>query len=1219
VQQSDAFSLPAVPRSHPRTLGWPGTVALAMGGSNQSLFLIGAVVATQGTAAVPLLVAGLVLSWMALPGWIELVLMWPERVGGISATCAEAFRPYSPVLANLTGVSYWWGWIPTCGLTALLSSAALHDWYLPGVPVKLLATAIVLTFMTVNLVGVRWASRVAIPIACASVTLALLSVLVPVLTGHVDWARATSFHLDLPFHGVFGTVTSAMAGLYLIGFAAPAFEAAACHVGETRDPFRTVPKAMYLAATVATLYFVAIPVVWLGVIGRGGLEGELMHTLGPTFAPLLAGGAKAAAVWFMVLNMFHGSLQPLAGAARTMSQLSEDGLLPRAFARRNRHDAPWVATVVTALLAITFLMSGDPPWVIAAANFCYLIGIGMPSVAVWLLRRNAPHMPRPYRAPRWTVGMGALAAIVWLTATLLGLQQFGLPTVIASLGMAYSGSVLYAWRRYHDHRASPGGEERSFFNSLHSKLTGAMVGVMILDGVGYLLAVHHVDATSDPALVAVLEDIFVAVAILTVSVGLVLPGMIAHAVSQVADAAGHLARGPVADLTRAMGALSRGDMEAAKASTEIITIDVRSGDEVGHMADSFNDMQREVASAAVALGDAREGLRASRRAAERGTERQAMISALGQQALEGMPVDELMALAAEAASSALDAHSGLVSQLEPHGDAVRVRAVSAALTELLHTRLPPDPEATVPMTHNGPVSCSDWDPAARGDLPGALAGHGLRAWAGVPIAGPGGAYGWICVFWAEPHTATTDELDFLRTVSHLLANAIDRDRAAQEIRHQALHDPLTGLPNRVLFVDRLSLALAQCARRGNAVAVLFLDLDHFKFINDSLGHSAGDDLLQALATRLASTLRPGDTVARFGGDEFVIICDDLLDVGQAEHIALRTIDALGRPFVVNGTDHVVTASIGIALAIGEHRLAEDMVREADAAMYRAKERGRGRYELFDEVMRAKALFRLRTENELRSALGADELRVHYQPLIDLEEGHIHGVEALVRWEHPTRGLLGPAEFIPVAEDGGLIGPLGAWVLHEVCTQAATWQAARPGARPLAIAVNLSARQLMDPSTVDTVALAIARSGIDPSSLFLEITESVLMDDPEASAQTLERLKGLGVSISLDDFGTGYSSLAYLRRYPIDVIKVDREFVPRIAETGPDAAIFQAVLSMGQSLGIAVVAEGVETPEQELALRALGCRLAQGFLYAHPMPAAAIDRILAGADDSVLRP
>lgn len=374
-------------RTHPRTIGWVGTTALAMGGSNQMIFLITALfigqgdILGQGSAAVPLLVVGVLLGWAAAPAWTELILMWPNRVGGISAACAEAFRPYSPVLSALTGTCYWWGWVPTCGLTALLSSAAIQQWYLPGLPVEAVAIALVSVFTFVNLCGIRWVTRLAIPIAGASATLAFLSSLVPILAGAVDWRQATTFSLTSPFPGWFGDLTSVMAGIYLIGFAAPAFEAAACHVGETIDPNRSVPRAMLASAAMAGVYFVVLPVVWLGVLGPEQLGKDLALVLGPTFAPLLGSFGKAAAVWFIMLNMFHGTMQPLAGAARTLSQLSEDGLLPRFLEWRTTTDCPWAATLLTASMASIFLLLGDPIWMIAAANFTYLIGICMPNVA----------------------------------------------------------------------------------------------------------------------------------------------------------------------------------------------------------------------------------------------------------------------------------------------------------------------------------------------------------------------------------------------------------------------------------------------------------------------------------------------------------------------------------------------------------------------------------------------------------------------------------------------------------------------------------------------------------------------------------------------------------------------------------------------------------------------------------------------------------------------
>ncbi len=516
---------------HPRVLGWIGTSALAMGGSNQMIFLItalfvgqGAIIG-QGSAAVPLLVLGVLLGWAAAPAWTELVLMWPNRVGGIAAACAEAFRPYNPVLSALTGTCYWWGWVPTCGLTALLSASAIQQWYLPGLPVEAVAIAIVALFSLVNMCGIRWVARLAIPVATASASLAFISALAPILTRDVDWRQAFDYHLTTPFEGWFGDLTAVMAGLYLIGFAAPAFEAAACHVGETVDPNRNVPRAILASALMAGVYFIVLPVVWLGVLGPEALGLNLATVLGPTFAPVLGSLGKGAAIWFIVFNMFHGTLQPLAGASRTLSQLADDGLLPRFLSLRLKAtDCPWAATALTASASIIFLVMGDPVWIIAAANFTYLIGICMPNIAAWLLRRDQPDAVRPYRAPRGTITLGVVAASIWLLAAVLGFQQFGLPTVVFGLVLAYSGAGLYLWRVIEDRRRQG---LPALAQTLHVKLTGAMVLVLILDGIAYLLAVDSVSAEHHE-LVSVLADIFVAVALLTISVGLVLPGMITY-------------------------------------------------------------------------------------------------------------------------------------------------------------------------------------------------------------------------------------------------------------------------------------------------------------------------------------------------------------------------------------------------------------------------------------------------------------------------------------------------------------------------------------------------------------------------------------------------------------------------------------------------------------------------------------------------------------------
>jgi diguanylate cyclase (GGDEF)-like protein len=637
---------------------------------------------------------------------------------------------------------------------------------------------------------------------------------------------------------------------------------------------------------------------------------------------------------------------------------------------------------------------------------------------------------------------------------------------------------------------------------------------------------------------------------------------------------------------------------------------VRTHDEVGQMAGAFNDMQYAVAEAAVALDDAREGLRSSEHALELAAARQAAVAELGQRALAGLGLDVLFAEVLERARQVFMADSAVLYQLDVAGGGLRVRASTGLGDHTLYSRIPVSTaDLKAVIVAGEPIVIDDWEADERWERPPMLISAGVRAILAVPIADGDEPFGWVALHAHAPRTFGPDEIDGVQAIANLLATAVGRHRAEDEFRYQALHDPLTGLPNRALFADRLELALAQAERRDSAVAVLFLDLDDFKVVNDSLGHSAGDELLRASAGRLVSLLRPGDTVARFGGDEFVMICGDLRDAGHAESIAQRVLARLAEPLTVGGSEHVVGASIGIAVATGASRPGEDVLREADAAMYRAKELGRSRVELYDELMRARALSRLRTENELRAAIAGNQLRVHFQPIVGLPGGDVRGVEALVRWQHPERGLLGPYEFVPLAEQTGAIVPIGSWVLDEACRQAAAWQALRPPGAPLTMAVNLSARQVASGTLVDDVRCALERHALDPALLDLEITESVLMDDPVANVETLRALKALGVNVVLDDFGTGYSSLAYVRRFPIDVLKIDREFVADLAGEDADRTIVEAILSLGRGLRIGVIAEGVETPAHEAVLRDLGCTLAQGFHYARPMPAAEIEPLL----------
>jgi diguanylate cyclase (GGDEF)-like protein len=431
--------------------------------------------------------------------------------------------------------------------------------------------------------------------------------------------------------------------------------------------------------------------------------------------------------------------------------------------------------------------------------------------------------------------------------------------------------------------------------------------------------------------------------------------------------------------------------------------------------------------------------------------------------------------------------------------------------------------------------------------------------------------------------------------------------ASVEFGHMAYHDALTGLPNRPLFMDRLIVSLAQASRANQKLAVFFLDLDRFKDINDSLGHSTGDALLKAVAERIRRCVREGDTVARFGGDEFTLLIPRIENIEDAAKIAQKIIDTLKVPVLVAEREMFVTTSIGIGIFPDDGHDPETLVRNADTAMYRAKDQGRDSYQLYAPAMNAHALERLAMENRLRKALSQRELMVYYQPLIELASKRIVGLEALVRWQHPELGFLLPAHFISTAELSGLIIPIGQWVLLTASKQLRQWQ--KRIDPELTVSVNLSARQFQQPNLVSSVAEVLDASGIDPRSLELEITESNAMQNAEVTIHTLRDLKALGVRISMDDFGTGYSSLNYLKRFPIDTLKLDQSFVREVNTDPRDAAIVSAVISMAHSLDLTVVAEGVETEEQLGFLRQQRCDRIQGFLFSAPMSAEELEPYL----------
>lgn len=436
----------------------------------------------------------------------------------------------------------------------------------------------------------------------------------------------------------------------------------------------------------------------------------------------------------------------------------------------------------------------------------------------------------------------------------------------------------------------------------------------------------------------------------------------------------------------------------------------------------------------------------------------------------------------------------------------------------------------------------------------------------------------------------------------------ERRKAEERLQHDAFHDPLTGLPNRALFLDRLGQILAK-RRRYYLFAVLFLDLDRFKVVNDSLGHLAGDQLLKDTARKLESCLRPGDTVARFGGDEFAILLDEIRDVNDATRVAERIQTELRHPFHFEDQDVFTTASIGIALGATGFDSPEDLLRDADIAMYRAKSMGKARHEVFDKEMHSRAVALLKLETDLRKAVDRQQFTVHYQPIVSLLEGTIIGFEALVRWQHPDRGLVFPSEFIPMAEETGLIVPLGKWVLQQACLQMREWENRLKSHDHLSVSVNLSGKQFQHRDLVQQVGSVLEETAVDPSRIRLEITESTLMQSAETAASMLLKLKALKVQLYIDDFGTGYSSFSYLHRFPFDTLKIDRSFVSRMDTGEENTEIVRAMLTLAKNLGKDVIAEGIETGKQLSLLRDLGCQSGQGFLFSQPLDPPAVERLI----------
>ena len=578
--------------------------------------------------------------------------------------------------------------------------------------------------------------------------------------------------------------------------------------------------------------------------------------------------------------------------------------------------------------------------------------------------------------------------------------------------------------------------------------------------------------------------------------------------------------------------------------------------------------------------------------------RQEAIAIYGQYALETRDIDKLIANAAAISTSGLDV---------THSAVYRVPGPTDPLLQIAGVGWRADAAASVQRESSTgralfagtPVIVDDLRNAGDAPVPAHIVAEGLRSGIEVVIPTADGAFGVIGAYSREANRFSKDDASFLMSIATSLGTAIGRKRAEERLAYVAQFDSLTGLPNRTLFRDRLSHAMTRAERVGSPLAVMLLDLDRFKEINDTLGHRAGDRLLQAVAERLTGVLREADTVARLGGDEFTVILEDAESVEAVARVAEKVVGALARPFPLDDQEYFLTVSAGITMYPSNPGDIETLIMNADVAMYDAKDKGKNNFQFYRAEMNAMKQERLSLEGQLRRAADRGELFVEYQPQIDLRTNRVIGAEALLRWRHPELGLIEPNRFIPIAEQTNLILQIGKWVLHHACAQNVAWQ--RAGMPSIRVAVNVSARQFRA-GLLETVASVLEHTGLAPDCLELEITEGLLIEDPDAASAVLTELKALGVHVAIDDFGSGYSSLSYLKHFPLDSLKIDRGFVRDLSVDPNDASIARAIIALGHSLDLKVIAEGVETSQQLAFLRDHRCDVVQGFLFGAPVTA-----------------
>ncbi len=574
-----------------------------IGGSDAGSFFIPG----QGSAGIFILAFGVVFAWMAAPCWIELVLMYPNRVGGIVAFCQEAFQKYCPVLTPILGLGYAMGGALGCGMGAVFIANLIQSRYFPEISSTFIAAILVFMAFLCSLCRLKTISRLIFPVVLLTFTLALLSCFIPIMSGSVDWQTATDFNLHTSFDGSFGNLSSFMAGFLLVNFAVPSYEKFFCYANYVENPEKNIPRAVIVMCIMAGFYFILMPIVWLGSVGEIALTKDLSLSLAPTFSPLFGSFAKVLSFAFLILRFLVSCLTVTMFSSRVLFQLSKDGLFPRCFSWEfPKTQVPWFASCVSVIVSFLFVFKlKNELWLINSIAYTNILSLCAPAVAVWLMRRDFPEKHRPYKAPKYSIYLGLISSFFWLLSIIFGFQQYGIVTILTGILLSFLGMGLYAWRCYFDRRAQG---LAILSKGLHVKLTGVMILILILDGCGYIFAVAHI-SDRNSALVVVLEDIFVVVALLTISVGIIVPSIVVETATEISNAAQKIAKDVVKEFSKALRALGKGDLEGAKLSVQPVIVAVRSHDELGEMAKSFNDLQTELFLAVDGLNETREELR----------------------------------------------------------------------------------------------------------------------------------------------------------------------------------------------------------------------------------------------------------------------------------------------------------------------------------------------------------------------------------------------------------------------------------------------------------------------------------------------------------------------------------------------------------------------------------------------------------------------------------